>query len=158
MITDSDYFKGHPELRTPELEARADGLLLPVNALRAEAQAGGVVFHINPHTGTYISGNGNGGIRPTDSTVGAVDSNHKRGRALDQTDPTRLFASWCMAHVDRLRDHGIYMEDPRWTVTIEDGIVVSAWVHWQDVPPRSGKIIYIPSESPPLADWPPTWA
>jgi len=37
---------------------------------------------------------------------------------------------------------GLWAEDFRWTPT---------WVHLQRIPPKSGKRIYIPSNSPPKA-------
>lgn len=148
MITVADYFKGWPALRTPELEGNADGLIEKVNALRAEAAADGVAFKRNPVTGTFISGERNGGIRPRDSKVGSDKSTHKDGHGVDSADVDRRFASWCMAHPERLVAYGLHMEDPRWTPT---------WVHLQDVPPKSGKVIYIPSAAPALADWPPEW-
>lgn len=159
FIVVDDYFAGHPALRTPEFEANAAGLLVKVNPLRAQAEADGVIFTINHYTGSYISGTGNGGIRPGDSKVGLPLSNHKTGHGVDNHDgPKRMFQSWCMAHRDRLSFYGLYMEDPRWCVTLnENKEIVGSWVHLQDVPPHSGRVVYIPSTDPPLAEFPPVW-
>lgn len=149
-ISRDDYFKayaGHPEI-TPEIEANADDLLERVNALRAEAAADGVPMPTNPKTGTPISGDKNGGFRPQACPVGAPASPHKQGNGVDNYDPHRSLASWCMAHLDRLAAHGLYMEDPRWTPT---------WTHLQRVAPRSGKVVFIPSTEPALAGNPPAW-
>src|SRR5579885_2530065 len=137
MISTDDYFKGHPDLRTPELEAAADGLLEKVDALRLEAEGAGVDFFTNPHTGTDVAGDGNGGIRPIETKVGAPDSQHKHAHAVDVYDPSRKFASWCLAHFERLVAYGLHMEDPRWTWS-QYG---NHWVHLKDMPPVSGKVM-----------------
>lgn len=152
MIDLTAYFSGHPELRS-NWEAHADGLLQRTNLLMAEALLDGVRFELNPATGTYVAGNGNGGIRLIDSGVGAVFSNHKRARALDTYDRYRDYASWCMAKLDRLQAHGLFMEDPRYTFSVNG----NHWVHHQDIPPKSGKIVFIPNDSPPLGPHAPVW-
>ena len=41
------------------------------------------------------------------------------------------------------------MEDPRWTPT---------WLHVQTIPPKSGRVVFIPNSSPPLdPSFPVTW-
>lgn len=69
-------------------------------------------------------------------------SNHLTAHAGDVLDPDRILAQWCVNHPDKLAECGLWMEDPRWTPT---------WVHLQDVPPKSGKRIYVPNTKPPLA-------
>lgn len=119
-----------------------------VNDLYDRASQDGCDLPDNPKTGSGVSGSGNGGFRPHDCPVGASDSQHKQGRAVDRYDPHRQFASWCMAHLDELEKRGLHMEDPRWT---------PSWVHLQDVPPHSGKTVYIPNSDPALAGDPPEW-
>jgi len=152
MISVDHYFKSSEKHRTLELDAVAEAMLEKVEGLREEAEADGIYFYSDPDTGTEISGakggSGAGGFRPQNSTTGAARSAHKTAHAVDVFDATRNFAAWCMAHLDRLREHGLYIEDPRWT---------PGWVHLQDVPPRSGKLCYIPAPTPALADWPPQW-
>ena len=150
MISE-DYFKayaGHPEI-TDEIMANAEALVGKVNDLLAYAEADGWKPETNPSTGTLVSGQKNGGFRPSDTAVGAAKSAHKRGQAMDIYDPQRKLASWCMSNLDRLRDIGLHMEDTRWTPT---------WVHLQSVSPSSGKLVFVPSPSPPMVKEPPQWA
>src|SRR5258708_9464464 len=131
MIPKDDYSKAHPQLRTRDLANTANAMLEKVDALRMEAEADGVDFEENPHTGTDIAGDGTGGIRPEDSTVGATGSHHKDGHAVDVFDRSRRFASWCLAHLDRLLAHGLYIEDPRSTFRVHG----NHWGPLQDAPP-----------------------
>jgi len=156
MISLADYFKayaGYPEI-TPEIEANAADLLAKHGALMAYAVADGWKPQVNPVTGTMVSGDQNGGWRPQACPIGAPDSTHKKGKAVDTHDPGRRLASWCMANLDRLRDLGLYMEDPRWTAWKKGG---GGWVHLQSVPPRSGKLVYIPSTADAIAGNPAPW-
>lgn len=150
MITATDYFGRYAEHddATAERRYHATALLDVVNDLLEAAAADGCDLPENPTTGSQISGSGNGGFRPQDSKVGAGGSKHKDGRAVDIYDPARQFASWCLAHPKELEKRGLYMEDPRWTPT---------WVHLQDVPPGSGKLVFIPSATPALAAAPAKW-
>jgi len=143
-ITVEQYFgqfANHPDV-TDVKRSNAYLLLGTVNTLRERAENDGVTFVINPHTGNYISGNGHGGFRPEDCSVGADNSPHKDAHAVDSYDPERIFAKWCRSHESVLADLGLHMEREEWTPT---------WVHLQDIPPRSGKIVFVPSSSPPLA-------
>ena len=80
----------------------------------------------------------------------AVDSRHLTAEAVDLPDGDRSLSSWCVDNLDVLREIGFWMEDPRWTPD---------WVHLQTAPPKSGKIVFIPSIKPPLdPDFPVTWA
>lgn len=151
MISATQYFgpyANHADI-TAQIRFHATGLLDVVNDLLELAKADGCTLPENPNTGCVISGSGNGGFRPGDCKVGASNSKHKYGRAVDIYDPKREFASWCLAHGGEMEKRGLHMEDPRWTPT---------WVHLQDVPPGSGLLVYRPSMSPPLAGDPPTWS
>lgn len=150
MITLTQYFgqyAEHPDATAERLD-HATALLGVVNDLLEVAKADGCELPNDPDTFCRIGGNGNGGFRPQDSKVGANNSKHKDGRGIDIYDPRRQFASWCLAHQDELKSRGIHMEDPRWTPT---------WVHLQDVPPGSGKLVYVPSTAPALAAAPEKW-
>jgi len=150
MIRIDEYFNGHTghsEI-TEEIKKNASELLESVNQLMLEAQEDGVGFTINPKTKSYISGNGNGGFRPSDSTVGASKSKHKTGNAVDIYDPERMFASWVMANKGKLADAGLYTEDSRWT---------PSWLHLQNIKPNSGQIVFRPSMDEPLAPYPEPW-
>jgi len=150
-ITLTQYFGhyvNHPDASTA-IRTQALALLDAVNAIHALAELDGCDFPINPATGSRISGVGNGGFRPLDCKVGAANSPHKQASGIDTYDPARQFASWCLAHVDLLQEHGLHMEDVRWTPT---------WVHLQNVPPKSGRTVYVPSSAPALAGLPPPWS
>lgn len=150
MISLGEYlgpYKAHPDVGAVII-ANANDLLTRVNRIHQLAEADGVVFQTNPATHSRISGSGNGGFRPRDTKTGMPNSTHKDGRGLDTYDPHREFASWCIEHFTVLAEHGLHMEDARWT---------PSWVHLQSVPPKSGKTVYIPSNAPALAAAPKPW-
>src|SRR3990167_8931000 len=94
------------------------------------------------------------GWRPAsvnDATQNAArSSRHLTAEAVDLPDTDRILAGWCVDNLDSLKEIGLWMEDPRWTPT---------WVHLQVVPPKSGKLVYIPSSAPAKdPDFPVTWA
>ena len=135
MITASDYFKAysdHPDL-TDEIRDNADALLIKVNALLDECVENGWVPRINPATGTYISGQDNGGWRPPECPMGAATSSHKVGRGVDIADGNgRLDA---MITDGMLVRHALYREAPEAT---------AGWVHLTDRSPKSGKRTFWP--------------
>jgi hypothetical protein len=144
MISLLEYFgpwDGHAD-DTPARRANAERLLGRVNPMLSAAASDGVDLELNPGTNSLVSGHGLGGFRPQACGVGAPRSRHKEGSALDVYDPHRALAGWCIEHPEALLAANLYMEDPRWTPT---------WVHLQTEPPLSGKRVYIPSSSPPLA-------
>lgn len=149
-ITIEQYFgpyAGHSAI-TEDVHESAGALLYLINDLRERAAQDGCELPDNPATSCGISGSGNGGFRPPECKVGAPDSTHKKGEGVDCYDPHRQFASWCLAHPKELAERGLHMEDPRWTPT---------WVHLQGVPPKSGRIVYVPSLSAALAPAPDEW-
>lgn len=94
------------------------------------------------------------GWRPkgvNDATANAAKgSKHLTGQAVDIADPDRTLAGWCADNTDVLDDVGLWIESPQYTPT---------WVHFQSVPPKSGRRIFIPNSSPPLdPSFPITWA
>ncbi len=119
--------------------ARIDNIrnrLLPaVWALEKIMHMDGVDFPINPATRSSVSGQTFGGFRPQSCPIGAPHSNHKEGLAVDRYDPHNAIDAWCMAHLDTLRECGIYLEHPDAT---------PGWSHWQCVPPKSGRIVFRP--------------
>lgn len=144
MITLTQYFGPHIDHSDATAEKRENALAMldRVNGLLEIAYSEGVELLTNPATQSRISGSGNGGFRTQLSSVGAKSSKHKIGRAVDVYDPRRELAKWCVNNLDMLERFGLYMEDPRWTPT---------WVHLQDMPPGSGKVVYVPSTQPALA-------
>ena len=144
-LTLKDYLGPYDDDRiTPEVRQNGERLVAIVNVVLAAAEADGVELHIDPDTRTHIGGNGNGGVRPLDSPVGAKHSAHKRGTGIDPYDPFRELARWSLRNIERLKLLGIRaMENPRWTPT---------WVHWQSTPLSSGNFVFIPNATPPLAE------
>jgi len=127
-------YKGHKDV-TPAVIDAATSFLSRVSLLESMAIADGVVFPVNPKTGTGVSGHANGGFRPKDCPDGAPGSPHKQGRGVDRFDPHERIDAWCMKNLDRLREVGIYIEHPEAT---------PGWSHWTDRPPASKRIVFYP--------------
>ena len=137
MITLSHYagqWRGSRDW-TMEVEQNALRLLTSVNALEAEMARGGIRFPDNPNTRNGVSGDMYGGFRPQNCSIGAPASAHKRGQAVDRYDPHNYIDAWCLAHLDRLAAHGIWIEAPAAT---------PGWSHWACVPPKSGARVFKP--------------
>ena len=131
MITLAQYFGNKPH--SPDHTSNADYLLHRVANLEAEAAAAGVkVDHIDPDTGTCISGSrggaGDGGFRLPTSTTGKGLSSHKEARGVDKYDPLNELDNWLTDEI--LARHGLYREHPDDTPT---------WCHLTTRPPNSGK-------------------
>jgi hypothetical protein len=121
----------HAEELTDEINENAKDTVDKVNRLLT--LAGRV------ETDTVNSGWRPRSIRdPTQNNL--VASLHLTAEAVDIGDTDRSLAHWCMENLDLLEAIELWMEDARWTPT---------WVHLQTVPPRSGKIVFIPNNSPP---------
>lgn len=120
---------------TPERQDNARRFLARCASLQAEAIADGVVFRVNPKTGSCVSGDGRGGFRDQACPIGASGSSHKEGRGLDWYDPHNEIDAWCIANLGRLKAHGIYLEAPAST---------PGWSHWTDRAPPSGHTVFIP--------------
>jgi len=136
MITIEQYFGDKPHL--PEHEANAALLLRSVDALCAEAALAGVdVSHIDPDTGTCISGSkggsGDGGFRLPTATTGSGSSSHKEARGVDKYDPHNALDNWITDEI--LSRHGLYREHPDHT---------HGWCHLTTRPPHSGKRTFLP--------------
>lgn len=136
MITLEQYVGIHegPDW-TPERQENARILLGRCETLETEMIAAGVVFPVNPKTKTQVSGETLGGFRPQNCPIGAPNSNHKIGKAVDWYDPKGEIDAWCFANQDRLEAHGIWLEHPDDT---------PGWSHWQSVGPKSGRRVFKP--------------
>jgi hypothetical protein len=73
-------------------------------------------------------------------------SNHMLGLACDFKDADGQLKDWVIANLKLMADLGVYIEDFNYT---------KGWVHFQIVPPKSKKRVFIPSASP--APWPNQW-
>jgi hypothetical protein len=77
---------------------------------------------------------------------GAAKSKHYLGQAIDLDDDDSAWLwNWCRDNLHFLAEIGLWMEDPRWTHGN------GTWMHFQIVPPGSGKRIFIPSTKPASA-------
>lgn len=85
------------------------------------------------------------GWRPPSVNAGvpgaAKGSKHMAGTAIDLQDRDERLDQWCMEHLDVLREIGLWLEHPGWTV---------GWSHLQIVPPRSGARVFVPSTAEPV--------
>lgn len=137
MITIEDYVG--PWAKSPdwtkERQENALRLLHACSLLEFQMKAAGIEFPDNPITGTGISGQTFGGFRPQACKIGANKSNHKEGLAVDRYDPQGAIDQWCIEHLEVLEHCGIYLENPKAT---------NGWSHWQCVPPRSGRTVFMP--------------
>lgn len=137
MITRAQWlgpYAAHPAAQAQAILANGDRLLGAVNHVLGLAEADGVHLVLNPATGSLVSGQGNGGLRPPDCTVGAPRSQHKNGNAVDVYDPTRQLMAWLLADGARLLTLGVWIEHPQWC---------HSWAHLQSVPP-AGWTLEIP--------------
>lgn len=131
MLTEKEFLMGRDKQSplTEEMKKNTQKLLSAVNKLLS--------FY-----GKKVSISS--GYRPASinsSVGGAQGSAHQTCEAVDIADPKSEFAKWCMANQDKIKECGLYLEDPRWTPT---------WVHLQIRPPKSGKLVFVPNSSPPL--------
>lgn len=145
MIKLEDYlgnYREHPDA-TAEKREVASAMLVRVNALLAEAKSRAAYNdEINPATGTQVSGSGNGGARPSNSVIGAVNSNHKKFRAVDVYDPRNKLDDW-LDKFDSdggkynpvLERHGLYREH---------GAATDGWCHLSDLAPGSKRRTFRP--------------
>lgn len=137
IITFDHYFGpwlGHPDA-TPAVRANAIRLLDACHRLQVLAERDGVVFRINPKTGSGVSGLEFGGFRPKCCTQGAPLSSHKEGLAVDRFDPLGEIDRWCMTNFPALEACGIY---------IEHASATPGWSHWTIRAPGSGRRAFFP--------------
>lgn len=113
---------------TQEISDNLDALLIPMNKVR---DAYGKPMTVNS------------GWRPAEinaATVGAAaKSKHMLGLAVDIGDADGALKTWVLANLDLMKQLGLFFEDFRYT---------GSWVHFQNVPPTSGKRIFKPFSSP----------
>ena len=136
MISIHAYWMGrdvtHAKQLTDEIRRNAEVTVERVNELLARAGRNDI--------NTVNSGWRPQAVNDATSNAGA-SSRHITAEAVDLPDADRTLCEWAVDNLDILREIGLWMEDPRWTPT---------WLHLQIVPPKSGKLVYIPSAKPPL--------
>lgn len=132
MITLDQYFAGYtndPGI-TDDIRAAADLLLSYVNPLLSRTP---FLVPTNPVTGSQVSGEKDGGWRPQSCPIGAPNSAHKQGRAVDVYDPDGFLDDYLTD--DLLAIYGLYREHPAST---------RGWCHLTDRAPPSGKRTFYP--------------
>ena len=124
MFTIANYVGVHSKSPdwNDERKSNANRLIFACTKLQKMMEDDGIVFHLNPVTGTTISGQTYGGFRPQDCPIGAPKSAHKTGEAVDRYDWNGLIDKWLVAHPESLVECGIYIESPDKT---------PGWSHWQ---------------------------
>ena len=132
MITLQQLFIGRPH--TEEQEKNAIELLDRVNSLLYEyTYQTGKELPINVHTGNLISGLTEGGFRLPECSLGAYNSAHKQGQAVDVYDPHELLDDWVTDEI--LVKFNLYREHPSKT---------EGWLHVSSRPTISGKRTFFP--------------
>ena len=140
MITEAQYFsrwRYAPDV-TAQCVENANNMLKAVNSLMYIAVESGISFPINPATRSQISGAEFGGYRPIACPIGAVNSAHKKGLAVDIYDPTNEIDAWVVRESGKgglLEICGIYVEHPSKT---------QQWSHWSTRAPGSGHRVFWP--------------
>lgn len=140
MITEAQYmgeWRFKPE-STALVLRNVQNLLACVNGLMASAKSQGIVFKNNPATFSQISGDQFGGFRPIGCPIGATNSAHKTGQAVDLFDPMGEIDAWCLKNAEEgglLQLHCIYIESPDFT---------PHWSHWSTRKPPSGNRVFRP--------------
>lgn len=120
---------------TSEMKDRGVVFVGVVNKLMAVMMADGVKFHVNPITGSIVSGETLGGFRPKDCPIGAEKSSHKNAEGVDLYDPLGEIDAWLQAHASSLRPYGLYFEHPKAT---------PRWSHWTVRAPKSKRLFFYP--------------
>lgn len=137
MINLAQYVGVHKDSPdwTPERKLNAEKLLAAIVPLEAEMLLDGVVWKVNPKTGSQISGETLGGFRPQSCTIGAPKSSHKQGLAVDVYDPDGKIDEWIMKNQQALVNYGLYIEHPDAT---------KGWCHLTIKAPGSGRRVFYP--------------
>lgn len=124
-FTTKEYLKDREKLSplTPDMVISMEDLLRRMDKIRA---AWGKSMTVSS------------GYRPeavNASIGGAKKSNHMICKAVDIADPKGELGAWCLKNLKLLEEAGLYIENPAKTTT---------WVHFQSVPPKSGKRVFDP--------------
>lgn len=116
---------------TPEQAKNAAILLERINLLRT---AYGKPIKVN-----------DGIRRPQDTpSNGSKTSWHLRGGAIDlDDDDAGTLWKWVWDNRAKLKEWGLWCEHPCWTHSAG-----GTWMHFQIVPPKSGKRFFVPSAAP----------
>lgn len=120
---------------TPAQEDNVEHLVATCNALIQVMMADGVEFKTNPITGSIVGGETLGGFRPQDCPIGAPNSAHKQGMAVDLYDPDNKIDEWLYRNYNQLNSCGLWFEHKSAT---------PRWSHWSIRKPGSGRRFFLP--------------
>jgi len=131
----ADLFQGYPDRQTDQTPTTRSALVLcaRVNLLLNSFRAAGFTTPTNPKTQCLVSGEKDGGWRPPECPVGAPNSAHKQGQAVDIFDPDGHLDDWLTDEV--LARFDLYREHPSAT---------RGWCHLTTRPPASGRRSFYP--------------
>lgn len=113
----------------------AKALVNECNRLIERLEGEGVILIINPLTQSLIGGETLGGFRPQDCPIGAPQSAHKQGLAVDIYDPDNKIDNWLYKNQSALKEFKLYFEHPAAT---------NHWSHWSLRAPKSGRRFFYP--------------
>lgn len=135
MITIAEYAGKWIDSKdfTIERQNNAATLLRQVNLLINAAQRAGIEIKVNPITGSLVSGTQYGGFRPQSCPIGAPQSAHKTGMAIDIYDPENKLDDWINDSI--LTQYLLYREHPEST---------PKWCHLSTRSPKSGRRTFYP--------------
>lgn len=148
-ITVEHYFMGRDKAHPPSARLRENAAVTVglANEMLDEAAIDGVpLTRMDQVTGTLVAS----GYRPAavnERTANAAKSStHLTCEGVDiQDSRNQDLARWCLKNLAILERLGLYMEDPRWTYSVNG----DHWVHVQTRPPGSGRRVFVPSSAPP---------
>jgi hypothetical protein len=148
-ITVEQYFMGRDKAHPPSTVLRQNAAITVAlaNEMLDEAAIDGVpLTRMDQITGNLVAS----GYRPAavnERTANAAKSStHLTCEGIDiQDSRNQDLARWCLKNLPILERLGLYMEDPRWTYSVNG----DHWVHVQTRPPRSGRRVFVPSSAPP---------
>lgn len=137
MISMDEILQGRAKLEDlpPEVQSNLKTLLERINKIRT---AYGKPMKVN-----------DGYRRPIDQPKNAATaSKHLIGAAIDiDDDKDGTFWKWVLANLQLVKDAGLWMEHPCWTHYV-DATGDKSWMHFQILPPGSGKRLFVPNANP----------
>ena len=134
MITIEELLSGNDyNSLTPVIQANINDLLMRLNIIRIAYNkpmySTSGLRSIKHHLEIYAAK----GI--TDTSRIPMKSSHLSGQADDISDPNKELQKFILSNVKLLEDSGLYCESFVFTTN---------WVHFQEVPPLSGRRFFMP--------------
>jgi uncharacterized protein YcbK (DUF882 family) len=134
MITLDELLSGNDfDDQSPAIQSNIQELLVKVNKIRAAYNRPMFVTSglrsLEHHLEIYAKK----GI--TDRARIPMKSRHLSGQACDVSDPNKELQKFILSNVKLLEDSGLYCES---------FVFTTSWVHFQEVPPLSGRRFFMP--------------